>query len=102
MLSEQEKVYVGKLKVMENITTADKMLELFKNVNDAYKCTFFVYDGEFNEKLNDNQVLIVGAYNRTPIFYLRRRSGFNVASSFSSYYDTVCNVGDTYKIYGCN
>lgn len=102
MLSEQEKVYVGKLKVMENITTADKMLELFKNVNDAYKCTFFVYDGEFNEKLNDNQVLIVGAYNRTPIFYLRRKSGFSAVTSFNHFYDAVCNIGDTYKIYGCN
>lgn len=36
MLAEQKKVYVGKLKVTENITTADKILKIFKNIGETY------------------------------------------------------------------
>ena len=100
MLSEQEKVYTGKLKVTQNITTADKIHEVFKSVGDEYRYTFYIYDGNPHPELNDNQILIVVLYDKNLITCVRRRNGWNIVGGINVYYDTTCNIGDVYKIVG--
>lgn len=97
ILSEQ---CVGKMTIAQNIATADKIQEIFKSAGPGY--TFYVYDGEPNEDMNDNQIIIVALYKDTPILYGRRRGKWDAVAKFSNSYDAVCNIGDTYKIFTCN
>lgn len=99
MLSEQN-TCVGKMTITQNIATADKIKEIFKSTGPGY--TFYVYDGEPNETVNDNQVIIVVLYKDAPILYARRKVRWDTSTNFSNVYDTVCNIGDTYKIFTCN
>lgn len=99
MLSEQN-TCVGKMTITQNITTADKIHEIFKSAGSGY--TFYVYDGEPNENVNDNLVIIVVLYKDAPILYARRRGRWDAVINFSNSYDAVCNIGDTYKIFTCD